>query len=234
MYKRTWLFVAIVALSLSLIVAACGPAATTETDSPIVTPEGPPAATPLPDEEQEAVEAARQALAQRLDIAADEIELVRIEAVEWPDTSLGCPEPGMSYAQVITPGYRIILQAGGEAYEYHTGGGNVVLCQDSDRGEGEATSLPPEVAGLIQLARQDLSQRVGVPEEEITVQLVEAVEWRDSSLGCPEPGLEYLQVITPGYRIRLVADGEVYEYHTDDERIVYCEPPIPATPGAGG
>jgi hypothetical protein len=46
--------------------------------------------------------------------------LVSAESVEWPDTSLGNPQPGMFYAQVITPGFKIILEAGGAQYEYHT------------------------------------------------------------------------------------------------------------------
>jgi hypothetical protein len=36
----------------------------------------------------------------------------------------------MMYAQVITPGYLIILAAEGQQYEYHTDqAANVVLCQ---------------------------------------------------------------------------------------------------------
>jgi len=46
--------------------------------------------------------------------------LVSAEPVEWPDTSLGNPQPGMFYAQVITPGYKIILEADSHQYEYHT------------------------------------------------------------------------------------------------------------------
>jgi hypothetical protein len=49
-----------------------------------------------------------------------EVTLVSAEYVKWPDASLGNPEPGMAYAQVITPGYKIILIAGGAQYEYHT------------------------------------------------------------------------------------------------------------------
>jgi hypothetical protein len=56
-----------------------------------------------------------------------------VEAVDWSDTSLGCPEPGMAYAQVITPGYLIVLGAAGQTYEYHTDEhSSVVLC----RGDG--------------------------------------------------------------------------------------------------
>ena len=46
--------------------------------------------------------------------------LVAAEYTDWPDTSLGNAQPGMFYAQVITPGYKIILEAGGAKYEYHT------------------------------------------------------------------------------------------------------------------
>jgi hypothetical protein len=46
--------------------------------------------------------------------------LVAAEYTDWPDTSLGNAQPGMFYAQVITPGFKIILEAGGAQYEYHT------------------------------------------------------------------------------------------------------------------
>jgi hypothetical protein len=60
-------------------------------------------------------------LSKELGIPAANIKVASSEAVEWSDGSLGCPEPGTSYAQVITPGYRIVLQIGDMPYEYHTG-----------------------------------------------------------------------------------------------------------------
>ena len=69
-------------------------------------------------------------LTRRRGIPANEIALVSVEAVDWSDTSLGCPEEGFMYAQVITPGYSIILEAGGQAYNYHTDQAeNFVLCE---------------------------------------------------------------------------------------------------------
>jgi hypothetical protein len=64
-------------------------------------------------------------------LPASEIELVSIEPVDWPSSLLGCPRPGgVAGAPVITPGYRIILAARGELYEYHTDReGWVVLCR---------------------------------------------------------------------------------------------------------
>ena len=60
-------------------------------------------------------------LSKELGIPPANIKVASTAAVEWPDGGLGCPEPGMSYAQVITPGYRIVLQVGDMPYEYHAG-----------------------------------------------------------------------------------------------------------------
>ena len=77
------------------------------------------------------VEQARQDLAQRLDIAPAEIEVVSMESVVWPDSSLGCPQPGMAYTQVLRDGYRIQLRAGGKIYFYHGGGSRgPFLCEN--------------------------------------------------------------------------------------------------------
>ncbi len=70
------------------------------------------------------------ALAVRLDVPKDAIVLIRNEPVIWPDSSLGCPEPGMVYAQAITPGFRVVLQSDGDTFEAHTDAAdNVVICQ---------------------------------------------------------------------------------------------------------
>ena len=88
------------------------------------------APSPPPAAADQAVRLAREDLAKRLVLAAEAIQLVSAEAVEWSDASLGCPQPGMMYAQVITPGYLVILEAGGKRYEYHTDAGRfAVLCE---------------------------------------------------------------------------------------------------------
>ena len=66
---------------------------------------------------------ARQVLADRLSVPAAGLELVSDEPVQWGDTSLGCPQAGMVYAQVITPGHRITFRQGDDTYEVHTASG---------------------------------------------------------------------------------------------------------------
>lgn len=83
----------------------------------------------LPDSEK-ALAAAVADLTEQTGLPPDEIQLASMEAVEWSDASLGCPQEGYMYAQVITPGFLIILEAQGQQYEYHTDrAGNVVLCE---------------------------------------------------------------------------------------------------------
>lgn len=69
----------------------------------------------------------------RLGVPAESVAVESIEAVTWPDTSLGCPQPGVDYAQVDIDGSRITLRAGGETYTYHTDGDSrYLLCQDGE------------------------------------------------------------------------------------------------------
>ena len=79
---------------------------------------------------QELVAKARTDLAAVANVAEDQIEVVETRYVEWRDASLGCPEQGQMYAQVITPGYLIRLRADGQEYEYHTTLTSVKLCDE--------------------------------------------------------------------------------------------------------
>ncbi|MCJ7621732.1 MAG: hypothetical protein MUP64_16130 [Anaerolineae bacterium] len=91
--------------------------------------QGTPAAS-LPYEARRVVQMAKEDLARKLDLSISEISVISVESVDWSDTSLGCPQPGMMYAQVITPGFLIVLEAMGQTYDYHTDeNSSVVLCQ---------------------------------------------------------------------------------------------------------
>ncbi|WP_026369158.1 hypothetical protein [Kallotenue papyrolyticum] len=80
-----------------------------------------------------AVQLALQMLAGTLGCRPEAIEVIDAEAVEWPDSSLGCPQPGMMYMQVITPGYRVVLEHGGQRYTFHTDAGRRAVRCDAGR-----------------------------------------------------------------------------------------------------
>lgn len=101
----------------------------TPTYNPENVPETPimnevPISTPFDPSLQKIITKAQEDLAQRLMIDYEQIELVEVASVTWPDGSLGCPQPGMMYTQVQVDGLRICFRAGGSIYEYHGGGGS--------------------------------------------------------------------------------------------------------------
>lgn len=86
------------------------------------------------DTSAEIVQKAQEDLAARLDIPVDQVELREVRAVTWPDASLGCPEPGKVYAQMLQDGLLIRLSAGGELYFYHSGGGqDPFFCEQTNQ-----------------------------------------------------------------------------------------------------
>ncbi len=69
-------------------------------------------------------------LQRRLGVDDVEIAVESIENAEWPDSCLGAAQEGEACATVMTPGFVIVLEAGGEQYEYHTDlNGSVRLAQ---------------------------------------------------------------------------------------------------------
>ena len=87
------------------------------------------------DEAQAALATAGAAvLADSLGVDVESVELIGMEAVDWPDASLGCPEPDMLYAAMLTPGYVFTYTVDGETFEVHTStdpDGRIVHCEDS-------------------------------------------------------------------------------------------------------
>ncbi len=65
-------------------------------------------------------------MAQRFSIPKDEIKVAAAYAVVWPDAGLGCSQSGMASAQVLTPGYLILLEYNAKTYEYHADKGTYV------------------------------------------------------------------------------------------------------------
>lgn len=103
---------------------------------------------------------AQHDLAARLAIDPKIVKIASVEAVEWPDASLGVPEEGMTYAQVITPGFELVLQAGEAQYTYHTSMEHVVYVE----GE-EAAGMELSEADEVDLVR--LSLEWGLVEKNV-------------------------------------------------------------------
>jgi len=92
-------------------------------------------------------------------------------------------------------------------------------------GNGKADTPPPPVLPedtepLIVLAKLDLLQKTGAEPDQINTVSVEETEFEDASLGVPQPGQSYAQMIIPGYIIIIEYQGELYQYHASSQRVV--------------
>ena len=105
--------------------------------------------------------------------------------------------------------------------------------------QGDVSQMTPSfsspsdggIESLLKKAKQDLAQRFSIPESEINVIETKSVTWPDSSLGCPQEGFVYSQVLTPGYLIVLEYASNRYEYHAGKSAdVLYCSNPQPPVP----
>jgi hypothetical protein len=87
-----------------------------------------------------------------------------------------------------------------------------------------ATVTPSDGSkGLVRLCMTDLGKRLKINVDQIKVVEISPALWRDASLGCPKPSIDYIRVETPGYLISLEVGGKVYSYHTDEiKRVILC------------
>lgn len=86
-------------------------------------------------------------------------------------------------------------------------------------------------AAIMNLFFDDLMLRALVRREAIEVREAVQRTWPDGSLGCATPGMNYIQVVTSGYRVKLSVNGRSYSYHSDLKgRFVLCDAGQPLRP----
>jgi hypothetical protein len=71
----------------------------------------------------------------------------------------------------------------------------------------------------VEKARKDLAQRLKIDTSAIKEQSVEDDDFPDMALGAAEDGEMSGQMITSGWRIRLGANGQNYEYRADKNQV---------------
>src|SRR5438067_13834457 len=124
------------AACVAIVVLVCGcagPRDVAQPAAPTLSPGAPPAPdrSPQPgagDAAQQARERAVAEAARSTGARPDEVQVVSVEQREWGDTSLGCPQPGQVYAQVMTGGFLVRVRSRGTLLEYHVSAARAVLC----------------------------------------------------------------------------------------------------------
>jgi len=82
---------------------------------------------------------------------------------------------------------------------------------------GETPALPER---LIELITADAAAVAQIDPRDVRILQWESVTWSDGSLGCRTPGEMAIQVLTPGYRVQVLAGALALEYHTDARDLV--------------
>ena len=71
----------------------------------------------------------------------------------------------------------------------------------------------------IENARKDLARRLNINAADIQEQSVDDADFPDMALGAAEDGEMSGQMITRGWRIKLEAQGQTYEYRADKNQV---------------
>ena len=93
-----------------------------------------------------------------------------------------------------------------------------------------------DLQSLIRTVSDDAARRSGVYASRVRILEAGAVTWSDGSLGCPEPDRMYTQALVPGYRIRVDAGGQQFDYHAGTRgtwRLCPAERARPPLPNGG-
>lgn len=79
------------------------------------------------------------------------------------------------------------------------------------------THIPADLTPAQRAAIASLSGNLDLAADKITLISTEAVDWSDDCLGVVMEGLVCTQVIIPGFRVLLEANGRQVEYHTNED-----------------
>ena len=126
--------------------------------------------------------------ASRSGTAPDRIKVTRAESLVWSDGSLGCGKPDELYTQAPVPGYRVVLDAGGQVLDYRaTERGAFRLCENAPgprfRCAYQLFSLDSSTSLRLRAWAQDAAD--GEPENLMSEANTEKRQFTDNLPHCP-------------------------------------------------
>lgn len=168
------------------------------------------------------VETTRLDLADHVGLPPVRLQLVKVHPRSYEEVN--CPTGHLPVPSPSSDGFEVIWILDDETHTYLTwGDDNFVWCE-IDRLRGEyLTAIDPIANELSALAIRRVSQQTDALRDTIELVDIVPIEWRNSSLGCPQDGQVYSDIQIDGYRI-IVSEGETsYLFHTDSVQLVSCD-----------
>jgi len=168
----------------------------------------------------EAAALARRTLAAKLSVPIERIKIVSVSPVEWRDSSLGCPERGMVYTQVLTPGYKVTLREADRDHVVHVARTHVVICGSQGNSKLAPAALISGSLKAGDAVRSALAARLKIDADR--VRIVSARPARSDSRPCAAAPSEPTGA---AFIVDARVETHTYRYYTDDAVTVSCEEP---------
>ncbi len=169
--------------------------------------------------EGEASRFAVATLQKELAVDAKNILVVHLSRVDWPNSALGCPKPGLSYTQGVTAGYLALLSYDKQQYRVHIGNGRGLVCHSSRL---TLQSSDVILSHLKTLAKEDLASRLGIDAGTIEVVEEKPTLWSEGEARCSNSDGQNESKRIRGYLLKLEAQNRIFEYRTSGARVLAC------------
>ena len=168
-------------------------------------------------------------LASELSIPNNRVQVVTVEAAQFPVSTMGCISTSGEALIALTPeeqiaGYRYVLLVGDKLYEYHTTGSETFIrCPIVAPLSDELLILvDPFAADTFRLVQNRLGEDLDLSSRRVLLISMTTVIWRDTSLGCPLEDQSYNEAEIVGYRIVVSVAEQEYIFHSDSANIYPC------------
>jgi hypothetical protein len=167
---------------------------------------------------EEAAALARRTLASSLSVPIALVQVVSVSPTQWRDSSLGCPERGMSYTPSLVSGYKVTLRETRE-HVVHVAGSRAVICSSRDAAK---LSPAPLVAASLKAAddvRRAVAERLHI--DPTRVRIVSTRPARSGSQPCDAASSN--SPTGAAFVVDAEAERRSFRYYTDSATTVSCE-----------
>ena len=178
----------------------------------------------LNDSERLIVAQAVEDLTIRANTTLNNIEFLQISEINWIDP-FSCESDETSSLNEGVAGYHLWLLVDNLVYRYQSDQQSAQFCEEINALDTIPEILvlvDPIASELLTLAQRRVADTLNISIRRIEIITLETAQWEDTSLGCPVGGQTYTPVTANGYRIVLLAGGDLYTFHTSFSHIVLC------------
>jgi hypothetical protein len=140
-----------------------------------------------------------------------------VSPAQWRDSSLGCPERGIRYAQNLTSGSEVKLRQGERDHIVHVGGGRAVVCGSKSDPRLSAAPLISASLKAADAVRAALAARLRLDPGQ--VRIVSTRPSRSASACAAAP----TEAKGAAFIVEAEAAARTFRYYADDARTVSCD-----------